>query len=196
MQQISMSTTPDAKRSKRAASKKAFMLSFELLHRPVPKMMFQATNTTLPPQQQRADPLVRISWSSWILPAYAPITKSAQIPTIGAITRGSSASSPRSGTTTTTTTTTSTPVLLANACDGSRSFCSEPLLLDSPHLRCTACAARNPSNYNNNRTPPCNNHFVSFIVVNALPWSTSVPPPRSPPCSRRSSRARAPPRDD
>ena len=158
-----MSTTPDAKRSKRAASKKAFMLSFELLHRPVPKMMFQATNTTLPPQQQRADPLVRISWSSWILPAYAPITKSAQIPTIGAITRGSSASSPRtcrsrsilSGTTTTTTTTTtSTPVLLANACDGSRSFCSEPLLLDSPHLRCTACAARNPSNYKNNRTPP------------------------------------------
>ena len=31
---------------------------------------------------------------------------------------------------------------------------SEPLLLDSPHWRCTTCAARNQSNYNNNRTPP------------------------------------------
>ena len=48
----------------------------KLVHRPndlpelqqhrglVPQKMFQATNTTLPPQQQRADPLVRISWSS------------------------------------------------------------------------------------------------------------------------------------
>ena len=62
-----------------------------------------------------------------------------------------------------------------------------------PHLRCTACTARNQSNHNNNRTPPCNNLLVWFTVVNALSLSTSAPPPRSPPCSSRSGRARAPP---
>jgi len=41
----------------------------------LPNKSHHATNTSLQPQQQRADPLVRNSLSSWILPEYAPITK-------------------------------------------------------------------------------------------------------------------------
>jgi len=55
------------------------------LHRGlVPKNMFQATNTTLPPQRQRADPLVRISClAGFCLHMRRSPSTTAQIPTIG-----------------------------------------------------------------------------------------------------------------
>ena len=192
------------------------------LHRGlVPKDMFQATNTTLPPQRQRADPLVRISClAGFCLHMRRSPSTTAQIPTIGERLRWFTVflflmplmmrSLPELLFVPGATMTVFTPTGLSGRRYLWTTDHAEPSA--SPRSRTPSRSSAShavddakppPIEYTSKSIPAressgrrylwTTDHFVSFIVVNALPWSTSVPPPRSPPCSRRSSRARAPP---